>query len=290
AVKLHSVSAGIFSAAVNILLLVPIIYMLTVYDRVISSGSMATLTSLTILMVALMLAMGGFEWVRSYILVSASNKLEVTLRDRVFDATFKMALQSAGSKSSAQPISDLSGLRQFLTGNGIFAFFDAPWFPIYLIVMFQFHPWFGVTGIIAGIVMVTLAYINEKVTNKKLKDANSEAAQANGQMIGSLRNAEVIEAMGMTSSIRNNLQKRSDRVLALQTDGSKLAGALTAVSKVFRMTVQSLILGMGAYLALQGEISPGLMIAGSLLLGRALAPIDMLVGTWKGFTVARAQY
>lgn len=290
AVKRHFIYAGVFSAAVNILLLVPIIYMLTVYDRVLASGSMPTLISLTILMFALMLAMGAFEWVRSYILVSASNKLEVTLRERVFDATFKMALQSAGSKSSAQPINDLSGLRQFMTGNGVFAFFDAPWFPIYLIVMFHFHPWFGYTGIVAGIVMVALAYTNERVTNKKLKDANSEAAQANGQTISSLRNAEVIEAMGMTSSIRHSLQKRSDRVLALQTDGSKLAGALTSVSKVFRMTVQSLILGMGAWLALRGELSPGLMIAGSLLLGRALAPIDMLVGTWKGFSVARAQY
>ncbi len=290
AVKQHFIYAGLFSAAVNILLLVPIMYMMLVYDRVMASSSMSTLGMLSLLMVALIFAMGGFEWVRSYILVAASNKLESTLRERVFNATFKMALQSSGAKNSTQPINDLSGLRQFLTGNGIFAFFDAPWFPIYLAVMFMFHFWFGITAIFAGIVMVALAYTNEVITTKRLKDANTEANYANGQLIGSLRNAEVIEAMGMTSSIRSKMQSRNDRVLMLQTDASKHAGAISAFSKTFRMVIQSLILGLGALLALKQEVSPGTMVAGSLLLGRALAPIDMLVGTWKGFSVARAQY
>ena len=290
AVKQHFIYAGLFSAAVNILLLVPIMYMMLVYDRVMASGSMSTLAMLSLLMVALIFAMGGFEWVRSYILVAASNKLEATLRERVFNATFKLALQSSGAKNSTQPINDLSGLRQFLTGNGIFAFFDAPWFPVYLAVMFMFHFWFGITAIFAGIVMVALAYTNEVITTKRLKDANTEANLANGQLIGSLRNSEIIEAMGMTSNIRSKMQRRNDRVLMLQTDASKYAGAVAAFSKTFRMVVQSLILGLGALLALKQEISPGTMVAGSLLLGRALAPIDMLVGTWKGFSVARAQY
>ncbi|MES2626950.1 MAG: type I secretion system permease/ATPase [Pseudomonadota bacterium] len=290
AVKQHFIYAGLFSAAVNILLLVPIMYMMLVYDRVMASSSMSTLGWLSLLMVALIFAMGGFEWVRSYILVAASNKLENTLRERVFNATFKMALQSSGAKNSTQPINDLSGLRQFLTGNGIFAFFDAPWFPVYLAVMFMFHFWFGITAIFAGIVMVALAYTNEVITTKRLKDANAEANISNSQLIGSLRNAEIIEAMGMTSNIRSKMQSRNDRVLTLQTDASKHAGAISAFSKTFRMVVQSLILGLGALLALAHEISPGTMVAGSLLLGRALAPIDMLVGTWKGFSVARAQY
>ncbi|MEX0619744.1 MAG: type I secretion system permease/ATPase [Pseudohongiellaceae bacterium] len=290
AVKQYFIYAGVFSAAVNMLMLVPIIYMLQVYDRVISSGSLSTLTMLSLLLVFLLMAMGGFEWVRSMILISASNKIEKGLRGRVFDATFKHALLTGGSNNSSQGNSDLSSLRQFLTGNGLFAFFDAPWFPIYVAIMFMFHPWFGVVAIIAGIIMLALAFANEMVTNKKLKDANSQAHRVTNQINGSLRNAEVIAAMGMGEDIRRRQEKRSDEVLKLQTEASRSAGILTSVSKTFRITVQSLILGLGAFLALRQEISPGMMIAGSLLLGRALAPIDLLVGTWKGFSVARAQY
>lgn len=289
-VKSYFIYAGLFSAAVNVLMLVPVIYMLQVYDRVISSGSLSTLASLTVLMVALLAAAGGFEWVRSMILISASNRIEKNLRQRVSDATFKRALYSGGMISNSQPLNDLSGLRQFLTGNGLFAFFDAPWFPIYVAVMFMFHPWFGVSAILAGIIMVALAYTNEIVTSTKMKDANARANRVSAQINGSLRNAEVIAAMGMADDIRRRQEHSADKVLLLQTDASKWAGILTSLSKSFRMIMQSLLLGMGALLVLRGELSPGMMIAGSLLLGRALAPIDMLVGTWKGFVIARAQY
>jgi ATP-binding cassette subfamily C protein EexD len=288
AVKQHFIYAGIFSAAVNLLQLVPIIYMMQVYDRVISSGSLSTLGMLTLLLVTLLLALGGFEWVRSYILVAASNRLELKLRERVFNATFKLALM--GTKQGTQPISDLTGLRQFLTGNGIFAFFDAPWFPVYLAVMFMFNFWFGVTALIAGIIMVGLAWLNEVQTTDRLKQANNAAALASAHLNGSLRNAEVIAAMGMGNAVRGKQQQISEQVLQLQTDASKLAGGIGAVTKTFRVITQSLILGLGALLALENMISPGAMIAGSLLLGRALAPIDMLVATWKGFSLARAQY
>ncbi|MGA0806533.1 MAG: type I secretion system permease/ATPase, partial [Pseudohongiellaceae bacterium] len=175
AVKQHFIYAGSFSAAVNLLVLVPTLYMLQVYDRVLSSGSFSTLGVLTFLMVFLLLAMGGFEWVRSYILVAASNKLELVLRNRVFNATFRTTLFS-GNRTGAQAINDLISLRQFLTGNGIFAFFDAPWFPIYVLIMFGFHFWFGVSAIITGIIMVALAWYNDAATSSKLKEANAEAA------------------------------------------------------------------------------------------------------------------
>lgn len=289
-VRHYFIYAGAFSAAINLLMLVPILYMMQVYDRVVSSGSLSTLAMLTLIMMFLMSASGGFEWVRSMILISASNRIEQNLRHRVFDATFKQALYSGGMSNGAQPNSDLSSLRQFMTGNGLFAFFDAPWFPIYVIVMFMFHWSFGVVAIVAGIVMVALAYTTEIVTTKKLKDANSEANWVNNQINGSIRNVEVIAAMGMTDNVRRRQQARANKVLALQTDASKWAGLLTTLSKSFRVITQSLVLGLGALLALEHQISPGMMIAGSLLLGRALAPIDMLVGTWKGFSVARAQY
>lgn len=271
-------------------MLVPVLYMLQVYDRVVSSGSYSTLGMLTLLMVALLVAAGGFEWVRSMILISASNRIEKNLRRRVSEASFRMALLSGGTSAAAQAYSDLSNLRQFLTGNGLFAFFDAPWFPIYVGVMFLFHPWFGYAAIFAGVVMVALAYTNEVLTSNRLKDANSISSRLNNQIVGSLRNAEVISAMGMADNIRIQQEKHSDEILKLQTDASRNAGILTNISKSFRMIMQSLLLGLGALLALQQEISPGMMIAGSLLLGRALAPIDILVGTWKGFSVARVQY
>ncbi len=289
AIKRYFIYAGVFSAAVNILMLAPIIYMLQVYDRVIGSGSMSTLAMLTILLVCLLAASGGFEWVRSRILISASNRIEKDLSKRVFEATFKRALLMGG-KDNAQANADLSALRQFLTGNGLFAFFDAPWFPIYVWIMFMFHPWFGVAAIFAGIVMVILAFVNQMVTSKKLQDANSQAYWVGNQISRSLQNADVIAAMGMTSDIRRAQELRSDKVLELQTRASQQAAVLTSISKTFRMIMQSMLLGLGALLALQQEISPGMMIAGSLLLGRALAPIDLLVGTWKGFTVARSQY
>ena len=289
-VKRYFIYAGFFSAAVNLLMLVPVIYMLQVYDRVVSSGSYSTLTMLTLLMVALTAALGGFEWVRSMILISASNRIEKNLRRRVSDATFKRALLTGGTVSNAQPLNDLSSLRQFLTGNGLFAFFDAPWFPIYVFIMFMFHPMFGYAAIFAGIVMVALAYTTEKVTSKKLQDANSQSNWINNQVSGTIKNSEVIAAMGMADDLRHRQESKFDQVLTLQTDASRWAGILQSLSKTFRMVMQSLLLGLGALLALQQEISPGMMIAGSLLLGRALAPIDMLVGTWKGFTLARGQY
>ena len=289
-VKSYFIYAGLFSAAVNLLMLVPVIYMLQVYDRVVSSGSYSTLAMLTLLMVALTAALGGFEWVRSMILIAASNRIEKNLRRRVSDATFKRALLTGGAVSNSQPLSDLSSLRQFLTGNGLFAFFDAPWFPIYVFVMFMFHPLFGYAAIFAGIVMVALAYTTEKVTSKKLQDANSQSNWINNQVNGTLKNSEVIAAMGMADDLRHRQEKRFDQVLTLQTDASRSAGLLQSLSKTFHIVMQSLLLGLGALLALRQEISPGMMIAGSLLLGRALAPIDMLVGTWKGFTLARGQY
>lgn len=290
ACRTYFLYAALFSAAVNILLLTPVIYMLTVYDRVVASGSMSTLLMLTLLMIALLLSVGGFEWVRSSILIAASNRLEQTLHKRVSDATFKRALLTGGLVSDAQPLADLTSLRQFLTGNGMFAVFDAPWFPIYIFVMFSFHPWFGIAGILCGAVMMVLAFTNNSATDSLLQAANEKSNQANSKFQRSLRNSEVVAALGMSEDVAKSQNKLNDEVLEKQTEASRKAAALNGLSKSFRLISQSSLLGLGAYLALNQEISPGMMIAGSLLLGRALAPIDMLVGSWKGFSLATAQY
>lgn len=283
-------SVGLFSMFINLLMLVPAFYMLQVYDRVVTSGSIPTLVMLTLVMILLMVTMGGLEWVRSRIMVRVSTRMDTLLGHRLYDASFKQALASGGMQASAQPLSDMTGLRQFLTGNGLFAFFDAPWVPIYIAIMFMFHPWFGVMAIIAVIILSTIAVINEKVTSKMLNEANRENMAATQFTSKNLRNAEVVESMGMLGRIRDRWQEKNHKVLALQGIASDRAGILTSLSKTIRLIVQSLVLGLGAYLAVQQEISPGLMIAGSILLGRALAPIDQMIGVWKQFVGARSQY
>jgi ATP-binding cassette subfamily C protein EexD len=281
---------GLFSAAINLLMLVPIVYMLQVYDRVISSGSYSTLTMLTLLMVVMLTAMGIFEWARSAIMLAASNRIEMNLRDRISEATFRNALLSGGMNASAQPMTDLSALRNYLTSQAPIAFFDTPWVPIYLGMMFLFHPWFGVAATLAAIVMLGLTFLSEWLTNDKNQEANGKSAAVSAQISSNLRNAEVIAAMGMSANIDARHQGAKQEVTKIQTLAIRTANVIRSGSKSFRVIMQSLVLGLGAYLALQQEVSPGMMIGGALLLGRALAPIDQLVGSWRGFSEARAQY
>ena len=281
---------GFFSFFVNLLMLVPSLYMLQLYDRVLSSGSQVTLLMLTLLMVILMVVMGVLEWMRSAILVRVSNRIEMNLNQRLYDAVFRMSLYTGGRGASTEALNDLTNLRQFLTSAGVFAFFDAPWIPIYMFVMFAFHPLLGWMAIGGGLVLVVIAIINHNVTNPPLRDSNKFQMAASGMTSASIRNAEVIESMGMLDNIRSLWLRNNIQSLSYQSKASQRAGFLANFSKTFRMLLQSLVLGAGAYLAINQEISPGLMIAGSILLGRALAPIDLMIGSWKGFISARQQY
>lgn len=282
-------SVGFFSMFVNLLMLVPPMYMLQVYDRVLSTQSLDTLIMLTLVVVFLFMVMGGLELVRSRMLVRIGNRLDTTINQRLYSAMFRRSLVAQGGQS-AQPLNDLTSLRQFLTGNGLFAFFDAPWVPIYLGILFVFHPWLGVFATCAGIILFALAVANEKSTKNLLAEANSEHIQAQNLANSNLRNAEVLHAMGMLPGIMGRWSKRHHEFLAKQSQASDRAGALTNTSKVMRLLFQSLILGLGALLVLEGEMTPGMMIAGSILMGRALAPIDQMIGGWKGFVSARGAY
>ncbi|TWC24743.1 ATP-binding cassette subfamily C protein EexD [Pseudomonas sp. SJZ085] len=283
-------SVGFFSFFVNLLMLVPSFYMLQVYDRAVGSASLSTLLMLTLIMLLLMTTMGGLEWVRSRIMVRVSTRLDSLLGRRLFDASFRQALNTGGMNASGQPLSDLSALRQFLTGNGLFAFFDTPWIPIYLGIMFMFHPWYGWMGVLSALLLGALAFVNEKLTRSPLQAANRQQMMATAFVSKSLRNAEVVESMGMLASLREHWSRRVHEVLILQSLASDRGATIAALSRTFRQIVQSLVLGLGAYLTITHRISPGQMIAGSILLGRALAPIDQLIGVWKGFLGARAQY
>lgn len=284
------ISAAGFSLVINILQLVPTIYMLQLYDRVVPTGNHTTLLMLTLIMMVLFITMGTLEWVRSQILVRVSTRLETLLNERLFKVAYKQALYSGGQRASSQPLDDLTALRQFMTGNGLFAFFDAPWLPIYIALMFVFHWMYGWMAVFTAIVLIIVAIVQEKATSKMLGEANNMAMQGRGLVNKNLRNAEVIESMGMLNNIQKRWLKGTNEVLVLQATASSRAGLISAVSKLVRLSSQSLILAIGAYLVIENEITSGLMIGGSVLLGRALAPIDIVIGSWKGFIAARGQY
>src|SRR5690606_13768704 len=176
--KRSFIAAGVFSFFINLLMLVPSFYMLQVYDRVVTSGNTMTLLMLTLIMVFLLATMGGLEWVRSRILVRISSRLDGLLGDKLYNVSFKQSLYSAGTVTSAQPLQDLNGLRTFMTGNGFFAFFDAPWLPLYMAVMFMFHPVFGFVGVFAAVILVIIAVGKEKMAAKLFAEAAKEQQDA----------------------------------------------------------------------------------------------------------------
>lgn len=280
---------GVFSAVINVLMLMPAIYMLQLYDSVLTSRNEMTLLMLTLIMLGAYIFMGSLEFVRSFVLIRVGAQLDMKLNKRVYSAAFEQGLKM-GDGNAGQALKDLTSLRQFLTGNALFALFDAPWFPIYLCVIFVFHPALGVFALCGTIVLITLAYINEKISHKPLADANTMAIASSNIASNNLRNAEVIEAMGMLPNIQARWFKLHSRFLSLQAEASEKAGVMTALSKSFTVTLQSLMLGFGALLVLENDITPGMMIAGSILLGRAIAPVQLLITTWKQIGTARSAY
>jgi len=283
-------SAALFSMFLNLLMLVPSLYMLQVYDRVLSTGSVPTLVVLTVITVFLFMVFGGLEWVRSRIMIVASTRFDNMLGPAVHDAIFARAMASAGRHASAQPLDDIDRVRQFVTGVGLFALLDVPWVPLYVGLMFLFHWWIGVAAVASIVVLAILTLWNELATRHLLQESNHASRAANQQTTLHLRHAEVITAMGMLPRLRERWQSERVHALDAQHDASARAGMISAISKTYRLTSQSLILGLGAYLALRREISPGMIIAGSILLGRALAPIDQLIGSWRSLDTARDAY
>mgnify|MGYP006186499891 FL=1 len=282
-------SVGVFSAIINLLMLVPSLYMLQVYDRVLSSRNETTLIMLTLMILGAYLLMNGLEFVRSFVLIRVGAQLDMKLNKRVYTASFEQNLKKSGG-NAGQALQDLTTIRQFLTGNSLFAFFDAPWFPMYLLVIFLFDWILGVFAVGGTIILVILAYVNEVVSRKPLAEANGMAVTAGALATNNLRNAEVIQAMGMLPNLMSRWFKLHGRFLQLQAEASEKAGIVTATSKFVRISLQSLILGLGALLALENRITPGMMIVGSILMGRALAPVDQLINVWKGWSSTRSAY
>ena len=282
-------TVGCFSAISNLLMLVPSLYMLQVYDRVLASRNEITLLMLTVMMLGAYLVMSALELIRSFVLVRVGARFDMKLNKRVYTAAFQQNLKVVGG-SAGQALSDLTNIRQFLTGNALFAFFDAPWFPIYLAVIFFFEPMLGLFALGGTSVLVILAFVNERVSHKPLAEANAMSIAASTLATNNLRNAEVIESMGMLPNLLSRWFKLHGKFLHLQAEASEKAGMVGAVTKFVQVALQSLVLGFGAMLVLENKITPGMMIAASILVGRALAPVQQVIGVWKNFAGTRSAY
>ena len=282
-------TVGIFSAIINLMLLVPSLYMLQVYDRVLASRNETTLLMLTLMVLVAFFFMSALEFVRSFVLIRVGAQLDMKLNKRIYTAAFEQNLKKAGG-NAGQSLQDLTTLRQFLTGNALFAFFDAPWFPVYLAVIFLFNSSLGVFALCGTIVLIVLAYVNEVVSKKPLAEASSMAIAAGNLATNNLRNAEVIEAMGMLPNLMSRWFKLHGRFLQLQAEASEKAGIIGAGTKFVRVSLQSLVLGFGALLVLDGKITGGMMIVSSILMGRTLSPVEQLIGIWKTWSSTRSAY
>lgn len=282
-------TVGVFSAIINLLMLVPSLYMLQVYDRVLPSRNEVTLLMLTLIMLGAYVFMSALEFVRSFVLIRVGARLDEKLNKRVYTAAFEQSLRQGGG-NAGQSLQDLTNLRQFLTGNALFAFFDAPWFPVYLLVIFLFNTWLGVFSLCGTLILIALAYINEKVSHKPLTEANTMAIASTTLATNNLRNAEVIEAMGMLPNLQARWYKLHSHFLHLQAEASEKAGIVGAITKFMSVSLQSLVLGVGALLAVQGSITPGMMIAGSILMGKAMGPVQLLISVWRQFSTTRSAY
>ncbi|WP_282563375.1 type I secretion system permease/ATPase [Halomonas dongshanensis] len=280
---------GLFSAIINLLMLVPPLYMLQVYDRVLASGNTTTLMMLTLMALGLLALMGALEYVRSLAVIHIGERFDQQLGQRAYTAAFERGL-SGQAAQAGQATRDLDSLRQFITGNAVFAFFDAPWFPLYLLVMFMFHPWIGCLALVGALLLVGLAWLNERVSRAPLREAGALSVQANATAEAQLRHADSIESMGMLSAFAARWGHLHAGFVTLQGIASERTALITAISKSLRIALQSLVLGLGAWLAIGGEISPGTMIAGSILMGRALSPIDQVINAWRQWSSTRLAY
>ncbi len=280
-------AAMVFSFFINILALVSPLYMLQVYDRVLSSRNVSTLIVLTLICVFLFLVYGALEVLRTQVLVRGGLRFDSIARDAIFEGVLKSTLARRGG--SAQAFRDMDQVREFWT-TGLIAFCDAPWTPVFIIVSWMLHPFFGILAIVASIITFGLAVMNDRATNKPVNLATMASIAAQQDAGATLRNAEVMKAMGMWGGLQARWRIRRDEQVAWQAAASDAGGAVMSGIKVFRQIVQTLILGGGAYLAIKGDISPGSMIAGSILVGRALAPIEGAIGQWKGFIGARGSW
>ena len=281
------IGVGLMSCIINLLYLTGSIFMLEVYDRVLPSRSVPTLVGLIILAAGLYMAQGVLDLIRGRILGRIGTSLDQALNARVFDTIVLLPLMAGGRNEGLQPLRDLDNVRAFLGSQGPSAFFDLPWLPLYLAICFAFHVLIGVTALVGAVILVTLTLITEYLSRDPAREAMGLASRRNDLATTSRRNAEVVVAMGMAGRLGKRWSDANAKYLAGHQHASDIAGGLGAVAKVLRMMLQSAVLGVGAYLVIHQEATAGIIIAGSILSARALAPVDLAIAHWKSFVAAR---
>lgn len=281
--------AWLFSLFVNLAMLTLPLYMLQVYDRVLASRSLPTLAMLTLGAAFVYAVYVGLEMLRSRVLVQASVALDRLLGAQVLGEVFARAAQPLGERH-AGAVRDVATLRQYVTGSGLFAFFDAPWSLVFLAIIFAIHPWLGATALLGMLVLLALALADERRTRPLLLQANALARQAGRDADAAVRQAEAVEAMGMRAAVVARWSARNDEVLRAQSQASDRSGSIVATSKGLRQLLQVAMLGLGAYLVITQHLSAGTMIAATILLARATAPLELAIAGWRGFVDARAAY
>ena len=284
------IGVGAMSCMINLLYLTGSIFMLEVYDRVLPSRSVPTLVGLAILAGGLYISQGVLDLIRGRILGRVGTALDEALNARVFDTVVRLPLMVGSRNEGLQPLRDLDNVRAFLSGMGISAFFDLPWLPFYLAICFTFHVMIGLTALVGAVILITLTIATEFMSRAPAREAVGLSARRNDVAATSRRNAEVLVAMGMSGRMTRRWSEANQNYLASNQRASDVTGGLGAIAKVMRMILQSAVLGVGAYLVIHQEATAGIIIAGSILSARALAPVDLAIAHWRGFVAARQSW
>lgn len=279
----------VFSFFINMLMLTVPIYMLQVFDRVLGSGNIDTLIVLTTIAIVSLLTLAALEGVRTYVMIGLSSWMSRKLGGNILSSSVRIALGQSNDPS-VRGLRDLETVRGFLTGPGVFAVLDAPWVPVFLAVIFFVHPLLGSIATIGALVLFGLALANDILTREPLGQASAESQKSMHRAETAVRNADMISAMGVLPNLVNRWNQDNGRMISLQSLASRRGGAISAFAKFARFVIQLGVLGTGAYLAVQQEITPGAMIASSIIMGRALAPVEQAIGAWKGLVAARGAY
>lgn len=283
---------GIFiaSALVNILYLTGSFFMLEVYDRVLPSRSIPTLIALCLLALLLYAFQGAFEMVRGRMLVRVAGALDEAMSARIYRAVVQAPLKLRTQGDGLQALRDFDQVRSFLSGTGPAAFFDLPWLPFYIGICFLFHPLIGIVAIVGSIILIALTFLTNRGTQGPSKKASEAGNQRNAFAQASQRNAEVMQAMGMLGRMSQLWEQRNNTYREQNRETSDVGNGYGALSKVFRMALQSAVLATGAVLVIEGMASPGIIIAGSILTARALAPVELAIGNWRGYVSCRQSW
>ena len=284
------VTVGCFSGVINVLMLSGPLFMLQVYDRVLPSKSVPTLLGFAALLVVLLSFQGVLDVVRGRMLVRIGRALDERLARMAFEATVKMPLRGRRPADPLQPLRDLDHIRSFLSGPGPTALFDLPWMPIYLGICFLFHPLLGLAALIGAVLLVSFTLLTELRTRQPARAALRQSASRLGLAEAGRRNAEALQAMGMTRRLGSRWEIANDGYMDAQQRASDVAGGLGALSRTLRMMLQSTVLGVGAWLVIQQEATAGIIIVASILASRALAPVELAIAQWKAFLVARQSW